>query len=61
VKVDRNNVLNEAISLTKVINKRAFLEIEYKEEEGTGLGPTLEFYTLVSEQLKNQDPPIWRT
>jgi hypothetical protein len=24
------------------------LEIEFANEEGTGLGPTLEFYTLIS-------------
>lgn len=28
-------------------DRKAVLEIEYQEEEGTGLGPTLEFYALV--------------
>lgn len=36
----------------KQINKRAFLEISYKDEVGTGLGPTLEFYYLVSNEIR---------
>jgi hypothetical protein len=35
------------------LNKRSFLEIEYKEEIGTGLGPTLEFYCLLADEIKN--------
>ena len=46
--------------LIKQINKRAFLEIEYKDEIGTGLGPTLEFYNLVAEELQNRRPDYWR-
>lgn len=34
------------------MNKRAFIEFEFKEEIGTGLGPTLEFYALLAEELK---------
>ena len=44
----------------KQINKRAFLEIEYKNEVGTGLGPTLEFYNLIAEELKTKRKDIWR-
>lgn len=36
----------------KQINKRAFLEVQYKDEAGTGLGPTLEFYYLVSSEIR---------
>lgn len=28
-------------------SRKAVLEVEYVDEEGTGLGPTLEFYALV--------------
>jgi E3 ubiquitin-protein ligase TRIP12 len=35
------------------------LEIEYEREEGTGLGPTLEFYTIISRMLK-EDKTLWR-
>jgi hypothetical protein len=27
------------------LNRRAMLEVVFKDEEGTGLGPTLEFYS----------------
>lgn len=30
----------------------ALLEVEYKEEVGTGLGPMMEFYTLISQELQ---------
>lgn len=36
------------------------LEIEYKDEEGTGLGPTLEFYSLVSKEFQRKDLNMWR-
>ena len=32
----------------KILQKRTLLEIEYVGEEGTGIGPTLEFYTVLS-------------
>lgn len=44
----------------KQINKRAFLEIEYKDEQGTGLGPTLEFYYILAEDIKTKRSDIWR-
>ncbi|MFO0117925.1 MAG: hypothetical protein ACK521_10065 [bacterium] len=31
------------------------LEIQYQNEVGTGLGPTLEFYTLLADELKNAE------
>ncbi len=34
--------------------------IEYKDEQGTGLGPTLEFYTIVAEEIKTKRPDYWR-
>lgn len=45
------------------VSNRAFLEVEYKDEVGTGLGPTLEYYYLVSQEIKNfksGEKPIWR-
>lgn len=35
------------------------LEVEYFEEVGTGLGPTLEFYSLVSKEFARRDIKIW--
>jgi E3 ubiquitin-protein ligase TRIP12 len=36
------------------------LEVEYFDEVGTGLGPTLEFYSLVSKEFARRDLKIWR-
>jgi len=38
----------------------SILEVEYFEEVGTGLGPTLEFYSLVSKEFARKDLKIWR-
>ena len=35
------------------------LQIEFKDEEGTGLGPTLEFYALVAAELQKKSLGIW--
>lgn len=35
------------------------LEIEYVSEEGTGLGPSLEFYALVSAEFQRRSLGIW--
>jgi hypothetical protein len=34
------------------------LEFDFEGEEGTGIGPTLEFYTLISEEVRKLN--IWR-
>lgn len=36
------------------------LEVEYFEEVGTGLGPTLEFYSTVSREFSKKKLKIWR-
>ena len=40
--------------------RRTILEFEYFNEAGTGLGPTLEFYTLLSRQLQLRSLHMWR-
>lgn len=35
------------------------LEIQYENEVGTGLGPTLEFYALVSAEVQRCDLGLW--
>jgi E3 ubiquitin-protein ligase TRIP12 len=40
---------------------KAVLELEYFNEVGTGLGPTLEFYTLLSHELQKRSLGMWRT
>lgn len=50
VKVPRNeNLLEWAMQVMKVhCNRKSVLEVEFVGEQGTGLGPTLEFFALVS-------------
>jgi E3 ubiquitin-protein ligase TRIP12 len=36
------------------------LEVEYFEEVGTGLGPTLEFYSTVSKEFSRKKTKLWR-
>lgn len=38
-----------------------FSQIEFTNEEGTGLGPTLEFYALVSAELQKKSLAMWIT
>ena len=33
--------------------------MEFLEEEGTGLGPTLEFFALVAAELQRSDLGMW--
>ena len=41
-------LLEQAIRVMRFhADRKAVLEVEYTGEEGTGLGPTLEFYALV--------------
>jgi E3 ubiquitin-protein ligase TRIP12 len=39
---------------------KALLKVEYKEEVGTGLGPTMEFYTLISHEFQKLGLGMWR-
>lgn len=39
---------------------KVVLELEYQGEVGTGLGPTLEFYTLLSHELQRTSLRMWR-
>jgi E3 ubiquitin-protein ligase HECTD1 len=61
VKVPRSNeLLSWAMQVMKVhCNRKSVLEIEFQNEEGTGLGPTLEFYSLVSSEIQRSDLKIW--
>jgi E3 ubiquitin-protein ligase TRIP12 len=38
----------------------SILEVEYFEEVGTGLGPTLEFYSTVSKEFSKKKTKMWR-
>ena len=36
-----------------------YLDYEFSEEKGTGLGPSLEFYALISKELQKEGE-LWR-
>ena len=36
------------------------MEFEFQDEEGTGLGPTLEYYAIVASEMKNPEHNLWR-
>lgn len=40
---------------------KSLLEVEFQGEIGTGLGPTLEFYTQVSKALQLRSYELWRS
>ncbi|GJN12971.1 hypothetical protein PR202_ga31300 [Eleusine coracana subsp. coracana] len=62
VRVSRNRILDSAAKVMEMFsNQKAVLEVEYFGEVGTGLGPTLEFYTLLSRDLQRIDLGLWRS
>ncbi|CAL1261818.1 unnamed protein product [Larinioides sclopetarius] len=59
--VSRDDLLKQAeIVMQDLGSSKALLEIQYESEVGTGLGPTLEFYALVSKELQRGDLDMWR-
>lgn len=59
--ITREDILKQSESLlSDVGNSKSLLEIRYENEVGTGLGPTLEFYALVSKELQKADLDMWR-
>ncbi|ALC39182.1 CG5604 [Drosophila busckii] len=61
VKVPRNkDLLKWAMQVMKAhCNRKSVLEVEFLDEEGTGLGPTLEFYALVAAEIQRSDLCMW--
>ncbi|KAM0991086.1 hypothetical protein ACFX13_009640 [Malus domestica] len=59
--VFRNQILDSAAQMMDLhARQKVLLEVEYNEEVGTGLGPTLEFYTLVSHEFQKSGLGMWR-
>lgn len=67
-RLDRRRRMVSRVDLLKTAEKvmeelgssKALLEIQYENEVGTGLGPTLEFYALVSKELQRSDLELWK-
>lgn len=61
VRVSRNHLLQSAYKvLDKLGSHPSILEVEFTDEVGTGLGPTLEFYANVSKLFCQKKLKIWR-
>lgn len=60
IKIDRAvSLVDQGIKVHRDLNRRAMLEVVFKDEEGTGLGPTLEFYSQLGRELR-ADKQMWR-
>ncbi|XP_038147790.1 E3 ubiquitin-protein ligase HECTD1 isoform X2 [Cyprinodon tularosa] len=61
VKVPRGDAMMEwAESVMQIhADRKSVLEVEFQGEEGTGLGPTLEFYALVAAEFQRTSLGIW--
>jgi E3 ubiquitin-protein ligase TRIP12 len=61
VRISRKHILESAMKVFELYgSSSSILEVEYFEEVGTGLGPTLEFYSLVSKEFTRKDLKVWR-
>jgi len=59
--ISRDTILKQGEQLmSELASSRSLLEIQYEGEVGTGLGPTLEFYSLVSKELQRSDLQLWK-
>ncbi|XP_073065596.1 LOW QUALITY PROTEIN: E3 ubiquitin-protein ligase UPL3-like [Primulina eburnea] len=62
VRVSRSRILDSAAKVMEMYSsQKAVLEVEYFGEVGTGLGPTLEFYTLLSHDVQKVGLGMWRS
>lgn len=60
-KVTRSDIFGSAAKMmASHAQSRAVIEVEYEEEVGTGLGPTMEFFTLVSHEFQKAGMGMWR-
>ncbi|KAJ8956894.1 hypothetical protein NQ318_014311, partial [Aromia moschata] len=58
--ISREEILKQAEQVMQdLATSKALLEVQYENEVGTGLGPTLEFYALVSKELQKTNLELW--
>lgn len=61
VRISRTKILESAVKVMELYGSSpSVLEVEYFEEVGTGLGPTLEFYSTVSKEFSKKKLKLWR-
>ncbi|SCV01426.1 LAME_0G16138g1_1 [Lachancea meyersii CBS 8951] len=62
LRISRDDIFLSALKiLRKYGSSPNILEIEYSNEVGTGLGPTMEFYAIVSKEFAKKSLRLWRT
>ena len=60
--VSREEIFSDSLRIMERIEKRKSLDISFKGEQGTGLGPTYEYFTLLARSIKDfKDGKMWRT
>ncbi|CCF57986.1 hypothetical protein KAFR_0D03380 [Kazachstania africana CBS 2517] len=60
LKISRDTMFLTGLKiLEKYGSSPSVLEIEYQEEVGTGLGPTLEFYAMISKAFAKKNLNMW--
>lgn len=61
VRISRQKILESALKVMELYGaSQSILEVEYFDEVGTGLGPTLEFYSTVSKEFSKKKIKLWR-
>lgn len=61
VRISRSQLLESAAKVLELYGtSNGILEVEYFDEIGTGLGPTLEFYSLASKEFARRALRLWR-
>jgi E3 ubiquitin-protein ligase TRIP12 len=61
VRISRAQLLESCAKVLEVYGtSNGVLEVEYFDEIGTGLGPTLEFYSLASKEFARRSLKLWR-
>ena len=61
VRISRSRIRDSALKVFSMANSlKNILELEFFNEAGTGLGPTLEFYTLLAAELQKKALGMWR-
>lgn len=62
VRIHRDKLFESMVKIMEMYgtNSKYMLEIEFYDEVGSGLGPTLEFYSLVSHEWQRKSLCMWR-
>jgi E3 ubiquitin-protein ligase TRIP12 len=61
VRISRGQLLESCAKVLELYGtSNGILEVEYFDEIGTGLGPTLEFYSIASKEFARRSLKLWR-